>query len=132
MPNAYSPYNGQQNHQFYVGASAGMNSPGLNSHPGNLVGASSNVGMGPNMMNVGNTVGNYGSPAQQGGNFPQQDIRMGYQHSPVPGNPTPPLTPASSMTPYISPNPDAKPQQINTGELGYYKFTVALTNPRSI
>lgn len=39
----------------------------------------------------------------------QQDVRMNYQHSPVPGNPTPPLTPASSMTPYISPNPDIKP-----------------------
>lgn len=39
----------------------------------------------------------------------QPDIRMNYQHSPVPGNPTPPLTPASSMTPYISPNPDLKP-----------------------
>lgn len=40
----------------------------------------------------------------------QQDGRINYQHSPVPGNPTPPLTPAaSSMTPYISPNPDVKP-----------------------
>lgn len=36
----------------------------------------------------------------------QQDVRMNYQHSPVPGNPTPPLTPATSMTPYVSPNPD--------------------------
>ncbi|XP_022250299.1 zinc finger MIZ domain-containing protein 1-like isoform X2 [Limulus polyphemus] len=42
---------------------------------------------------------------------------MSYQHSPIPGNPTPPLTPASSMPPYISPNsgdikpsyPDMKP-----------------------
>ncbi|XP_022257226.1 zinc finger MIZ domain-containing protein 1-like [Limulus polyphemus] len=33
-----------------------------------------------------------------------------YQHSPIPGNPTPPLTPASSMPPYISGNPgDVKP-----------------------
>lgn len=32
-----------------------------------------------------------------------------YQHSPIPGNPTPPLTPASSMPPYISPNADIKP-----------------------
>ncbi|XP_020286659.1 zinc finger MIZ domain-containing protein 1-like isoform X2 [Pseudomyrmex gracilis] len=31
---------------------------------------------------------------------------MNYQHSPIPGNPTPPLTPATSMPPYISPNPD--------------------------
>lgn len=34
---------------------------------------------------------------------------ISYQHSPIPGNPTPPLTPASSMPPYISPNPDVKP-----------------------
>lgn len=27
-----------------------------------------------------------------------------YQHSPIPGNPTPPLTPASSVPPYLSPN----------------------------
>lgn len=43
----------------------------------------------------------------------QQDVNMrnnmSYQHSPIPGNPTPPLTPASSMPPYISPNPDVKP-----------------------
>lgn len=42
----------------------------------------------------------------------QQDMNlrnMNYQHSPIPGNPTPPLTPASSMPPYISPNPDVKP-----------------------
>lgn len=43
----------------------------------------------------------------------QQDVamrgNMNYQHSPIPGNPTPPLTPASSMPPYISPNPDVKP-----------------------
>ncbi|KMQ95744.1 zinc finger miz domain-containing protein 1 [Lasius niger] len=34
---------------------------------------------------------------------------VNYQHSPIPGNPTPPLTPATSMPPYISPNPDIKP-----------------------
>lgn len=44
----------------------------------------------------------------------QQDVNsmrnnMSYQHSPIPGNPTPPLTPASSIPPYISPNPDVKP-----------------------
>lgn len=27
-----------------------------------------------------------------------------YQHSPIPGNPTPPLTPASNIPPYLSPN----------------------------
>lgn len=39
----------------------------------------------------------------------QQDMRGSYQHSPIPGNPTPPLTPATSMPPYISPNADIKP-----------------------
>ena len=42
----------------------------------------------------------------------QPDGRISYQHSPVPGNPTPPLTPASSMTPYISPNPDIQKPNI--------------------
>lgn len=47
--------------------------------------------------------------------FHQQDGRnLNYQHSPVPGNPTPPLTPASSMTPYISPNPDVKPNIVHS------------------
>lgn len=32
-----------------------------------------------------------------------------YQHSPIPGNPTPPLTPASNMPPYLSPSTDVKP-----------------------
>lgn len=49
----------------------------------------------------------YGNGYQNMQGF-QPDVRLNYQHSPVPGNPTPPLTPASSMTPYISPNPDSK------------------------
>lgn len=60
----------------------------------------------------GNTAGagQYGTAGSQ---F-QQDVNsmrnnISYQHSPIPGNPTPPLTPASSMPPYISPNPDVKP-----------------------
>lgn len=64
----------------------------------------------------------YGNPAATAGyqnmqgfqNIPAADARMNYQHSPVPGNPTPPLTPASSMTPYISPNPDIKPNIIQS------------------
>ncbi|GAB0088550.1 zinc finger MIZ domain-containing protein 2 [Sergentomyia squamirostris] len=47
----------------------------------------------------------------------QPDVRLGYQHSPVPGNPTPPLTPASLMTPYISPNPDVKPVLSHNDEM---------------
>lgn len=57
---------------------------------------------------VGATNGQYAN-----GNQFQQDVgmrnSMSYQHSPIPGNPTPPLTPATSMPPYISPNPDVKP-----------------------
>ncbi|XP_074647800.1 zinc finger MIZ domain-containing protein 1-like isoform X2 [Tubulanus polymorphus] len=34
---------------------------------------------------------------------------MNYQHSPIPGNPTPPMTPSSGMPPYMSPGPDIKP-----------------------
>ena len=36
-----------------------------------------------------------------------------YQHSPIPGNPTPPLTPASSVPPYLSPNADVKSSPLN-------------------
>uniref|UniRef100_A0A3P8YKY7 SP-RING-type domain-containing protein n=1 Tax=Esox lucius TaxID=8010 RepID=A0A3P8YKY7_ESOLU len=39
-------------------------------------------------------------PPRQMGNYP---------HSPVPGNPTPPMTPGSSIPPYLSPNQDVKP-----------------------
>lgn len=35
-------------------------------------------------------------------------FQQSYQHNPIPGNPTPPLTPAS-MPPYISPTQDVKP-----------------------
>lgn len=34
---------------------------------------------------------------------------VNYPHSPVPGNPTPPMTPGSSIPPYLSPNQDVKP-----------------------
>lgn len=38
---------------------------------------------------------------------------MSYQHSPIPGNPTPPLTPAGLMPPYVSPNADVKPNFVD-------------------
>ncbi|XP_073942903.1 zinc finger MIZ domain-containing protein tonalli [Choristoneura fumiferana] len=58
--------------------------------------------------------GNGQYAGQYSGQFAQEvamRTNMSYQHSPVPGNPTPPLTPASSMPPYISPNSagEAKP-----------------------
>lgn len=58
-----------------------------------------------------------GYPNIQG--FHQQERNMNYQHSPVPGNPTPPLTPASSLTPYISPNPDIKPNIVHSKLLNF-------------
>lgn len=76
-----------------------MGGPGsFPNHSGGQYGVSNGVSSG------------YGAPSNQ---F-QQDVNsmrnnMNYQHSPIPGNPTPPLTPATSMPPYISPNPDVKP-----------------------
>ncbi|XP_015201819.1 zinc finger MIZ domain-containing protein 1a isoform X4 [Lepisosteus oculatus] len=57
---------------------------------------------------------------QSAGQYPPPNVGMGqyykpprpvgnYPHSPVPGNPTPPMTPGSSMPPYLSPNQDVKP-----------------------
>ncbi|XP_029104672.1 zinc finger MIZ domain-containing protein 1a isoform X3 [Scleropages formosus] len=44
--------------------------------------------------------GNLNGPPRPVGNYP---------HSPVPGNPTPPMTPGSTIPPYLSPNQDVKP-----------------------
>ncbi|KFM81474.1 Zinc finger MIZ domain-containing protein 1, partial [Stegodyphus mimosarum] len=48
----------------------------------------------------------YGGPQ-----YPQQNMQrnLNYQPPSIPGNPTPPLTPASGIPPYLSPNPDLKP-----------------------
>ncbi|XP_029465368.1 zinc finger MIZ domain-containing protein 1 isoform X4 [Rhinatrema bivittatum] len=62
-------------------------------------------------------------PGQQStGQYPPPSVNMGqyykpsrpvpvanYPHSPVPGNPTPPMTPGSSIPPYLSPSQDVKP-----------------------
>uniref|UniRef100_A0A671PWU0 Zinc finger MIZ domain-containing protein 1-like n=1 Tax=Sinocyclocheilus anshuiensis TaxID=1608454 RepID=A0A671PWU0_9TELE len=57
-------------------------------------------------------------PGQQGsGQYPPTGVAMGqyYKQEPfngngvVPGNPTPPMTPGSSIPPYLSPNQDVKP-----------------------
>lgn len=76
------------------------------------------------MPNGAGVVGNGGGSGAGagGGQYPspnnsqfQQEVtsmRPGsYQHNPIPvGNPTPPLTPASNMPPYVmSPNADIKP-----------------------
>ena len=39
----------------------------------------------------------------------QPPVGVGFQHSPIPGNPTPPLTPAANLPPFASPNSDLKP-----------------------
>ncbi|KAK3554296.1 hypothetical protein QTP70_020150, partial [Hemibagrus guttatus] len=49
--------------------------------------------------------GSYGY--NQGSGPPRQVVN--YPHSPVPGNPTPPMTPGSSIPPYLSPSQDVKP-----------------------
>uniref|UniRef100_A0A8B9RKX8 Zinc finger, MIZ-type containing 1a n=1 Tax=Astyanax mexicanus TaxID=7994 RepID=A0A8B9RKX8_ASTMX len=49
-----------------------------------------------------------GGYAYSQGNGPPRQV-VNYPHSPVPGNPTPPMTPGSSIPPYLSPNQDVKP-----------------------
>lgn len=74
------------------------------------------VGHQPNSGYAG-SASSYGATGAATSQY-QQDVasmrttgagNLNYQHSPIPGNPTPPLTPATSMPPYISPNPDIKP-----------------------
>eukprot|EP00079_Xenopus_tropicalis_P027410 XP_012821670.1 PREDICTED: zinc finger MIZ domain-containing protein 1 isoform X3 [Xenopus tropicalis] len=52
----------------------------------------------------------YNSYSQGSMNGPSRPGPVGnYPHSPVPGNPTPPITPGSSIPPYLSPSQDVKP-----------------------
>ncbi|MEE6488746.1 hypothetical protein FKM82_015347 [Ascaphus truei] len=52
----------------------------------------------------------YNSYSQSSMNGPSRPGPVGnYPHSPVPGNPTPPMTPGSSIPPYLSPSQDVKP-----------------------
>uniref|UniRef100_A0AAR5QHI4 ZMIZ1/ZMIZ2 GBD-like domain-containing protein n=1 Tax=Dendroctonus ponderosae TaxID=77166 RepID=A0AAR5QHI4_DENPD len=63
-----------------------------------------------NITNSGHSVqGQYNSSNQFQHDMALRNQQVNYQHSPIPGNPTPPLTPATSIPPYISPNPDVKP-----------------------
>ncbi|XP_033149380.1 zinc finger MIZ domain-containing protein 2 [Drosophila busckii] len=57
-----------------------------------------------------------GGVASSANPYQNQGFQQNYQHSPVPGNPTPPLTPACSV-PYVSPNPDIKPPMDNSEEM---------------
>ncbi|KAB0394567.1 hypothetical protein E2I00_006777 [Balaenoptera physalus] len=52
----------------------------------------------------------YSSYSQGNVNRPPRPVPVAnYPHSPVPGNPTPPMTPGSSIPPYLSPSQDVKP-----------------------
>ncbi|XP_069836981.1 zinc finger MIZ domain-containing protein 1 isoform X1 [Dendropsophus ebraccatus] len=52
----------------------------------------------------------YNSYSQGSMNGPSRPGPVGnYPHSPVPGNPTPPMTPGSTIPPYLSPSQDVKP-----------------------
>ncbi|XP_061398419.1 zinc finger MIZ domain-containing protein 2 [Musca vetustissima] len=86
-----------QHNQFYTGSQANMN-------------MNNNIVSNP-MCPIGP-----GSVPSSGSPYQNQSFQQNYQHSPVPGNPTPPLTPACSV-PYVSPNPDMKPQLDNCEEM---------------
>ncbi|KAM7358309.1 zinc finger MIZ domain-containing protein tonalli isoform 2-T4 [Cochliomyia hominivorax] len=92
-PNSHHSQQGQ----FYPSAQSGMGMNGGNS-------SSAMCPAGP------------GSASNTGNPYQNQGFQQNYQHSPVPGNPTPPLTPACSV-PYVSPNPDIKPQMDNCEEM---------------
>ncbi|XP_040294798.1 zinc finger MIZ domain-containing protein 1 isoform X2 [Bufo bufo] len=76
-----------------------------------------NVGMGqyykPEQFNGQNnnfSGSGYNSYSQSSMNGPPRPGPVGnYPHSPVPGNPTPPMTPGSTIPPYLSPSQDVKP-----------------------
>ncbi|GIY27177.1 zinc finger MIZ domain-containing protein 1 [Caerostris extrusa] len=53
----------------------------------------------------------YDQAPSYGPQYPQQPMQrnLNYQPAPIPSNPTPPLTPASAISPYLSPTPDLKP-----------------------
>ncbi|XP_018790016.1 PREDICTED: zinc finger MIZ domain-containing protein 1 isoform X1 [Bactrocera latifrons] len=89
-PGGYSAAMAHQQNQYY---------PGVNGAGG--------PGMGP---------AGPGALTNTGSMYQNQGFQQNYQHSPVPGNPTPPLTPACSV-PYISPNPDIKPIMDNCEEM---------------
>lgn len=105
---SYTP-NQTANNQYY-------NSNGIPVSMGPTTVGNQFVGHQPNSGYAGNT-SSYGTAGVATSQY-QQDVAsmrttgtgsLNYQHSPIPGNPTPPLTPATSMPPYISPNPDIKP-----------------------
>ncbi|XP_018606465.2 zinc finger MIZ domain-containing protein 2 [Scleropages formosus] len=58
-------------------------------------------------MTGGTAAGGYTTFSQGAVNGPARAM-PGYPSSPLPGNPTPPMTPGSSMAPYMSPGQDVK------------------------
>ncbi|XP_067114718.1 zinc finger MIZ domain-containing protein 2 isoform X1 [Osmerus mordax] len=58
-------------------------------------------------------VGGYNAFTQAAVNGPgSRGLMSGYPSSPLGGNPTPPMTPGSSMPPYLSPGQDTKPSYL--------------------
>lgn len=105
MQSGFSPNNSNQYSQGYGNTRSNV--------PSQYQNQSSMQSMGPGMQNMSSFVP--GSVVRVAPGSPSgQDVgsmrgNMSYQHSPIPGNPTPPLTPAGLMPPYVSPNADVKP-----------------------
>ncbi|XP_015221294.1 zinc finger MIZ domain-containing protein 2 isoform X2 [Lepisosteus oculatus] len=64
-------------------------------------------GQGTSLPGAGAGPGGYSSFSQPAVNGPGRAM-PGYPSSPLPGNPTPPMTPGSNMPPYMSPGQDVK------------------------
>lgn len=54
----------------------------------------------------------------------QPPVGAGFQHSPIPGNPTPPLTPAANLPPFASPNSDIKPTLGQPSKFSYVSISL--------
>jgi len=77
-------------------------------HP-NFLGGESSSSANPSGGGGGCPPGNNNNNNGIGGGGQRGNMHSYQHHSPIPGNPTPPLTPASSIPPYMSPNGDVKP-----------------------
>lgn len=91
-------YNGQHHNVAASGNSAAT---------GNMYGQMTSKQLPPNQ-----TMQNHrqNSNGNSGNNCPNGTMNTYHQHSPIPGNPTPPLTPASNISPYLSPENKVKPE----------------------
>ncbi|KAM4032297.1 zinc finger MIZ domain-containing protein 1 isoform 3-T6 [Anomaloglossus baeobatrachus] len=107
------PYPGEPNYgsQQYGPSSQFPNQPGQYPSPNPARPMTSPNYPGQRMTGQQNT-GQYPPPSVGMGQYykPSRPGPVGnYPHSPVPGNPTPPMTPGSTIPPYLSPSQDVKP-----------------------